>query len=237
MITIARLTFATLFGHRRGLLMFLLPAALLGLALLLRLTLDDTAGFTVELLQQLAFAVILPLVALVAGTGAIASEIDDGSIVYLLSKPVRRHMIVLVKTAVAVACVTVFGAVPVVATGLLLVPSEPRIALGFGLGALLAGIAYAAVFIALSVITGNAVTIGLLYALLWESVMGQYVAGAKVLSIQQWALVVVEKVVGGNEIDAAVNLPVGVIGLAAVTVGSLALAVNRLRSLVLSNAD
>jgi ABC-2 type transport system permease protein len=248
MTTIARLTVATLFGHRRGLLMFLLPAALLGLAVLLRLTLDDTESFTVRLLQQLAFAVILPLVALVAGTGVIASEIDDGSIVYLLSKPVRRHTIVLTKTAVAVACVTVFGAVPVVVTGLLLAPSEPRIALGFGLGALLAGIAYAAVFIALSVLTRNAVTVGLLYALVWEGVIGQYVAGAKVLSIQQWGLVVVETVssggdpqtpgvVGGNQIDAAVNLPVGVVGLAAVLVLALVLAVTRLRSLVLSSAE
>lgn len=217
--------------------MFLLPGALLGLALLLRLTLDDTQSFAVGLSQQLAFAVILPLVALVAGTGAIASEIDDGSIVYLLSKPVRRHTIVLTKTAVAIGCVTVFGAVPVAATGLLLAPSEPRIAFGFGLGALLAGIAYVAVFVALSVITTNAVTVGLLYALLWESVMGQYVPGAKVLSIQQWGLAVIDKMVSSADIDPAVKLRFGSAALLVITVAALFLATTRLTSLVLSNAD
>jgi ABC-2 type transport system permease protein len=231
MTTIARLTLATLFGHRRGLLMFLLPGALLGLALLLRLTLDDTEGFAVELLQQLAFAVIVPLVALVAGTGAIASEIDDGSIVYLLSKPVRRNTIVLTKSAVAIGCVTVFGAVPVALAGVLLAPSEPRIAFAFGVGALLAGIAYVAVFVALSVVTTNAVTVGLLYALLWESVMGQYVPGARVLSIQQWGLAVVEKLAAGPDLDPAVKLPFGLIALTVITLGALTLATTRLRSL------
>lgn len=234
MITLARLTMSTLFGHRRGLLMFVLPAVLLALALLLRLTLDDTASFSADLLQQLAVAVILPLVALVAGTGAIASEIDDGSIVYLLSKPVGRHTIIAVKTAVAIGCTTVFGVLPVVATGLLLAPSQPRTALGFGVGALVAGIAYVAVFIALSVVSGNPVVVGLLYSLLWEGVMGQYVAGAKALSIQQWALSVVREIVG-PDIESAVKLPAAVGALVAVTIGALVLAVVKLRTLVLTN--
>jgi ABC-2 type transport system permease protein len=234
MTTLARLTFSTLFGHRRGLLMFVLPAVLLALALLLRLTLDNTADFSADLLQQLAVAVIVPLVALVAGTGAIATEIDDGSIVYLLSKPVGRHTIIAVKTAVALGCTTVFGVLPVVATGLLLAPSQPRTALGFGVGALVAGVAYVALFIALSVVSGNPVVVGLLYALLWEGVMGQYVAGARALSVQQWALAVVREIVG-TEIESAVTLPAAIGALVVVTVGALVLATVKLRSLVLSN--
>lgn len=235
--TIARLTFATLFGHRRGLLLVVLPGVLLALAILLRLTVDDTAGISVGLLQQFALAVILPLIALLAATGALASEIDDGSIVYLLSKPIKRSTIVLTKAVVAIGCILVLGALPILVTGLILDPGRWKTAVAFGVGALLAGIAYTAIFLALSVITNNVVTVGLFYALLWEGVMGQYVSGAKALSVQQWSLAVVQKVAGGQGIESAVRLPIGLIALAVVTVAGLALAVARLRSLTLSSAE
>jgi ABC-2 type transport system permease protein len=235
--TIARLTFATLLGHRRGLLLFILPGVLIGLAILLRLTVDDTSNVSANLLQQLGLAVILPLVALIAGTGAIATEIDDGSIVYLLSKSIKRSTIVLTKALVAIGCIFVLGALPIVLAGLILDPAGFKIAVAFGVGALLAGVAYTAIFIALSVMTGNAVTIGLLYALLWESVMGQYVDGAKMLSVQQWALAVVSKVADGNGVEDAVKLPISLILLALVTIIGLSLAVSSLRSLTLSSAE
>jgi ABC-2 type transport system permease protein len=235
--TIARLTYATLFGHRRGLLLVVLPGVLLGLAVLLRLTVRDTDEISTGLLQQFALAIILPLVALLAATGALASEIDDGSIVYLLSKPIKRHTIVLTKALVAIGVILVLGAVPVLATGLVLDPDRWRTAVAFGVGALLAGVAYTAVFLALSVMTSNVVTVGLFYALLWEGVMGQYVSGAKALSVQQWSLAVVEKLAGGQGIESAVRLPVGLIALTAVTIAGLAVAVTRLRSLTLSSAE
>ncbi|WP_328995953.1 ABC transporter permease [Kribbella sp. NBC_01245] len=234
--TIARLTYSTLFGHRRGLLMFILPGVMLGLALLLRLTVDDSASFSTDLLQQLALAVILPLVALVAGTGAIATEIDDGSIVYLLSKPIKRHTIVLTKAVVAFACIAVFGALPTLLSGVILGASF-KVSLAFAIGALVAGAAYTSIFLALSVMTGNAVTIGLLYALLWESVMGSYVPGARTLSVQQWGLSVVDKLAGDNVVEPSVKLPLALILLVVVTVLGLALAVSRLRSLTLSSAE
>ena len=47
---------------------------------------------------------------------------------------------------------------------------------------------YAALFLLLGVLTRHAVVIGLVYALLWESLVGNFVPGAKVLSVQQWGL-------------------------------------------------
>ena len=85
--------------------------------------------------------------------------------------------------------------------------------------------------------SGNAVTIGLLYSLLWESVMGQYVDGAKVLSIQQWSLAVIREAHRRPQVESAVKLPIAVILLVAVTIIGLALAITRLRSLTLSTAE
>jgi ABC-2 type transport system permease protein len=233
---IARLTVAALLGRRRGLGRVGLPAGLLVLAVLLKLTQANTGSFAADVLHHLGFAAILPLVALVAGTGAISTEIDDGSIVHLLSKPVSRTRIILVKTVVAFAFVVALGVVPLVLTSFLLAPGEPRLALGFGVAALLAGLTYTAIFVALSVVTGHAVTAGLLYALLWESALGGYVPGARVLSVQQWGLAIVEQIAGSTVVDASVALAFGGAALLLTTTAAVALAVNRLRSLVLSSA-
>ncbi|ADB31301.1 hypothetical protein Kfla_2225 [Kribbella flavida DSM 17836] len=235
--TIARLTLSTLFGHRRGVLLFIMPGVFLALCVLLALTVDDKDGLAPALLQQLGLAVILPLVALVAGTGALASEIDDGSIVYLLSKPVKRSTIVLTKALVAFGVIVALGAVPMLVAGIVLAPDDVQTAVAFGIGAAVAGAAYTAIFLALSVFSGNAVTIGLFYSLLWESVMGQYVDGAKVLSIQQWSLAVIHELTDGLNVESAVKLPIASILLIAVTVLGLTLAITKLRSLVLSSAE
>lgn len=236
MRTIARLTLATLFGRRRGILLYLLPGALLALSLLLALIVDDTSGFSSALLQQFGLAVIIPLIALIAATGALATEIDDGSIVYLLAKPIHRSGIVLTKALVAIGVILVLGALPMLLAGILLDPSGAGTALAFAIGSLVAGVAYTGIFIALSVLSGNAVTIGLFYALLWEGVMGQYVDGAKALSVQQWSLAVTERLTDAP-ITSAVRLPIAVILLLAVTLTGLTLATHRLRSLTPSIAD
>ena len=235
--TIVRLTLATLFGHRRGLLLYILPGVFVGLCVLLAFTVDDKSGLAPAMLQQLGLAVILPLVALIAGTGAIATEIDDGSIVYLLSKPIKRSTIILTKAAVAVGVILVLGVVPIVVSGLILDPDDAQTAAAFGVGALAAGIAYTAIFVALSVMSSSAVTIGLLYSLLWESVLGQYVDGVKVLSVQQWSLAIIQRLADLPSVTSDVKLPISLILLAAVTTTALTLAVTRLRTLILSTAE
>ena len=52
-------------------------------------------------LDGLVIRIVLPLVALVFGTAALGSELEDGTAVHLLTKPIRRSTIVLAKIAVA----------------------------------------------------------------------------------------------------------------------------------------
>jgi ABC-2 type transport system permease protein len=58
-----------------------------------------------------------------------------------------------------------------------------------------------------------------------------------VLSVQQWTLAIVQTIAGSNDIDSAVEPPVGFLALVVVTVLGLALAISRLRSLTLSSAE
>jgi ABC-2 type transport system permease protein len=233
--TVVELTWRALLGRRRSLLLAALPVVLLLLSVVVRLAHGRDPQAAVNLLGAFALGFLIPLISLIAGTGAIGPEIDDGSIVYVLAKPLSRPSIVNSKLAVAVAVVTMFGAVPTLIAGVITAGGADRVAIAYGLGALVAGIAYCAVFLLLAVLTRNAVVVGLLYALLWESVVGGYVPGAQALSIQQWSLALAEKVIGSNAgtygIDAAVNLTTSMILLVVVTVGATVYAGRRLRSL------
>ena len=238
---VARLTARSLLGRRRLLLLLLLPVMLLLLCAAARLLAGQDLTVTVGLLGGFALATVVPLLGLIAGAGSIGPEIDDGSIVYLMSKPLSRHTIVRSKLAVAVAVVTVVGAVPTWLAGLLMSGTDENLAVGYAIGAAVAGVAYCALFVLLAIVTRNAVVVGLIYVLIWESLVGNFVPGAQVLSIQQWGLAVTEKVVGSSAaalgVSSAVGFGRGVTLLGIVIVGCTLYAGIRLRALRLTGSE
>lgn len=240
-VTVAQLTARSLLGGRRLWLLLALPMVLLLLAVSTRLLAGRHEGTTVGLLGGFALATVVPLLGLIAGTGAIGPEIDDGSIVYLLSKPLSRFSIATTKVVVAVCLVASFAALPTLVAGLVLSGTTDHLAVAFAVGALVAGTAYAALFVLLAVVTRHAVVVGLLYALIWESLIGSFVPGAQALSIQQWSLAITEKLVGAPSaqlnIDAAVGVGAAIPLILLVTAGSTWYAGWRLRSLRLTSDD
>ncbi|HEY6739072.1 MAG TPA: ABC transporter permease subunit, partial [Actinopolymorphaceae bacterium] len=222
--TVASLTVSTLLGKRRALLLFVLPALLLALAVLVRATVGHDNGLTKAVLGSFGMSPLVPLLGLIIGTGVIGAEIDDGSIVYLLSKPLPRWMIVVTKLLVAVGCIAVFVAIPMLASGLMISGLSEGLAAGYFWGALAGGTAYSALFLWLAVVSRHAVIIGLIYALVWESLVGMYVPGARTLSIQQWALSVAGEVAVEGEVESAVSFGVGAVLLAVVIIGATTLA-------------
>jgi ABC-2 type transport system permease protein len=239
--TVARLTARSLLGRRRAYLLMALPGVLIVLCVLVRLLAGEDNDITVGILGGFALSTLVPLLGLIAGTGSIGPEIDDGSIVYLLSKPLSRHSIAGTKAAVAATVVTVFAAVPVLVAGLVLAGTSNGLAAGYFLGALVAGLAYATLFLLLAVVTRHAVVIGLIYALIWESLVGSYVPGAQALSIQQWSLALSAKVVGSRAdalgVTSAVSLGAAVPLLVLLAAGSIWYAGRRLRSLRLTSDE
>jgi ABC-2 type transport system permease protein len=192
--TIVRLGVRSVFGRRRGLLLFVLPLILLGLAVLVRTLVGEDQSAAQDTLYGLGLAVIVPLIALLATTGLLAPEIDDVSISYLLAKPISRHTIVASKLVVAATCVLLFAALPMLVAGLIMLPAEPRLGVGFALGSLACGVAYSALFALLSVLTRHAVVIGLFYLLIWEGLIGGLLDGVRWLSLTRWAGEIVEQV-------------------------------------------
>ncbi|MFI7127686.1 ABC transporter permease subunit [Nonomuraea sp. NPDC050153] len=234
---VAGITYRALLGRRRIILLLLLPLALIGLAVLFRVLGGGDQKNAVDLMQTFAIGTMLPLLGLIAGTGVIAPEIDDGTIIHLMSKPLSRPVIIQTKFLVAASLMALFGAVPTYVAAWILAGNEDGIAPGFALGALVAGVAYAAVFLLLGVVTRHAVTIGIIYALVWESVVGGFIEGAQKFSIQQWGRTIAKQISDSAFIEANVALSFAVPALIVVTVVGVLWAGQRLRVFALTGDE
>lgn len=230
--TIMRITLRGLFGRRRFLLLLPLPALVAGLALLAELLGATPSDWVPPVVVGLGFAVVLPVMALIVGASVLSSEIDDGTLVHILTKPLPRRDVVLSKLLVAfgVSTVTV-GAGMVLAA---LVAGSARLGLGLLAGSAVGVLAYSALFLALSLLTRRPVLVGLVYVVIWEGLIGNAVAGTRVLSIQQYVVTVAERVGGTSLFEGTVSLPVSLVMAAVVTVAATGLAIDRLRSFSLA---
>jgi ABC-2 type transport system permease protein len=192
--TVVRLGLRSLFGRRRGVLLFVLPVVPVALSVLVRALAGSTTDSAHGVLYTLGLAVVVPLVALIAITGLLVPELDDGSVAYLLAKPLSRHVIVASKLLVALSCVLLFAAVPLLVSGLVLKTDEPRLALGYAVGGAAGGAAYCAVFALVSVLTRHAVIVGLIYVLIWEGLLGGLLDGIRWVSITRWSAAIADSI-------------------------------------------
>ncbi|MET8321737.1 ABC transporter permease subunit [Micromonospora sp. NPDC005189] len=228
MSTITWITARGLFGRRRFLLLLPLPLVLLGLAVLCRSLGVDPGQWGPPVLVGLGLAVVLPVVALIIGTGVLGAEIDDGTVVHILTKPLPRWQIVLPKLAVAAGVTAVTVAVPLYVAGVL--AASVRLGLALAAAATLGALAYSALFLALSLVTRRPVLLGLVYVLIWEGLLGNFVSGTKVLSIQQYVIALADKLAPTGLLETTVSVPVASVMTALVSVGFTVLAIDRLRS-------
>ncbi len=188
MVPIADVTLRGLLSRRRMVLLVLLAALPVLIGLLIRV-----AGGRPDpdrVLDTLVVRFVMPLLALIVGTGVLGSEIDDGTAVYLMVKPIARWRIVLSKALVA-AGLTAILVVPAVVFTTVLLGGRGDMGttmVGFAVACLVGGSAYAVAFLALSLFTTRAFLIGLGYVLIWEGVLSGLLEGTKFLSIRQATL-------------------------------------------------
>lgn len=228
---LVRLLSRALLGRRRSLAVGVLAAAPVALAAVLAFAggLGSPTAVATDVYTAITLGLVVPLAALLLGTGALGTLIDDGTIAYLLVKPVPRWALALAATLVAGAATAGLTGLATLASGVLLLGGgEPGLVAGMVAGAALASVLYAAVFVALSVFTGRALIAGLAYVLVWEGLVTTLLEGTKLLSIREYALAIVAAM-GGEAVDpSAVALPVALALSAAVLVGAYVLASARL---------
>jgi ABC-2 type transport system permease protein len=230
--TILKLAAQALLGRRRFWLLLALPLAVIGLTVLIG-ALSSESDAAWPMVSFLGYPLVLPLVAILAASSVLGPEIDDGSIVYLLSKPVSRHAVAISKWLVAWVATLVVGSLGVLVAGL--VAGGGSQAVGWWVAALVAGTAYSALFLALSSVTRHAVVVGLIFVLIWEGLAGGFLSGVAWLSIGQWGIQIGHQ--ASSALDDPVNLPWAVLASLVVTVGGVWFAGDRLRSFALTGDE
>lgn len=235
---LVEVTLRALLGRRRTLLMLLLAGLPVLVGLLIRL--GGGRSDAPEILDTLVIRTVLPLIALVFGTAAIGSEIEDGTALFLLAKPIARWRIALAKLAVAAGLTAALVVPPVVITALLVGGfggDSLTTALGFALATVAGGTAYAVAFAALGVVTTRALVVGLGYTLLWEGVLAGLLDGTRFMSIRQGTLGVAAALTGDDVGVDVLEPVVSVAILAVVVVGGYLLTTRALSRFQVRSAD
>ena len=236
--TLAGVTVRALIGRRRTLTIALLALLPVLLGILIRI--GGGRPDAPEILDTLVIRTVCPLVALVIGTGAIGSEIEDGTLIFQLLKPVPRWLTALAKTTVAAFLTAVLLVPPVIVTGLLLGGlggQSVTTTLGFAVATLVGGSAYAIGFTALGTVTTRALIVGLGYTLIWEGVLAGLLEGTKFLSIRQATLGIAAELTGRDVGVDPLPVATSVVILAVVIVGGIAVTALALRRFQVRAAD
>jgi ABC-2 type transport system permease protein len=254
--TVAWITTRATLGRKRAFL-FAIPAVILiVVTLVLRASRPPSRPWPSHVLGTFGFSVLLPLTALIIGCSVLGAEIDDGSAIHLLATPVRRSSVIMTKFAVATVLTIVFAAVPELIAALIsgggAAPPTPvtvsnggvvfmsggtisdgKFALGLFVGAVVGAVIYNAIFVMVSVATTRAIAVGLLYVLIWEAVLSNFVSGARLLSVSHYSLGIAQPIAHDTALDAGLSVPTSLIMGAIVTVAALALAINLLSGFTL----
>jgi ABC-2 type transport system permease protein len=227
-MTVAWITARGLFGRRRFLLLLPLPLILFGITWIGMMLAGNEQEMIEGVLIGLGVAVMLPLIALIVGTGVLGSEIDDGTVVHILTKPIPRSTIIIAKLAVASAVTTLAASLPMLIAGAMI--GGPRLGLAFAAACAAGAIAYCALFLALSVLTRRPVLVGLVYVVIWEGLLSNLVTGTRTLSVQHYVIRFAQELSGSTLFDTTIGVTVAVVMTVLLTVAGGWLATRRLRS-------
>jgi ABC-2 type transport system permease protein len=241
-LEMARVTVRQLLTRRRTILIVLLALVPILLSVIYRVgdpnrDVGSLRDWTSGIFDALVSTTLVPLIALLFGTAALGSEIDDGTVIYVLAKPLARWRVIADKFAVAgglAALLSLLSTVPTVVIGLAGAPDVVQLVLGYSLAAIVGAFAYTSVFLALSLLTGRALILGLGYVLIWEGAIASLLPGTRLLSIHQY-MIGVAALGDGREVavPASSAAPLAVLAI----VLALGVAVRRLRSFELGRAD
>lgn len=202
--TISRLALQALVGQRRGLVLLALPLLLVALATAVRMiTGEPVSGQTI--LIEIGLGIVVPVVALLAANGVLGPEIDDGSVVYLLSTPVSRYVVAISKWATAAGVSVVLSAGGLTAAALA-GGLDADWVLGSAVAGAIGAVLYAALFTAFSAATRHGMIAGLVYVLIIEGAMASLLTGLRYLSVQAITQRLAEAV---SELDLAPEMGLG----------------------------
>jgi len=186
------LTLRQLVGRKSTLLLAALCCIPVLLAIVFRLSDPnvDNEEWVASLLVGLVVTIVLPLVTVLLGTSVLGDELEDGTAIYLMTKPLPRWQILLPKLAASWLVSVALVLPATVAAGLIGLEDgdSRRIVTGFAVALWFGALAYISVFVLLSLMTNRALIAGLIYVFVWEGAITSIFAGTRYLSIRHYTL-------------------------------------------------
>jgi ABC-2 type transport system permease protein len=161
--------------------------ALAALAVVLAVLVRTRSGFdhadaAFSVVDNYGVSVLVPIVSLVFASAALGDPAEDGTLVYLWLRPIPRWQLALAAAGAALTISVPLAVLPVVvAAGVAGVGG--RLVVGAFFGAVLASVAYTAIFCGLGLRVRRALAWGLAYLVIWEQAVARIAKGAARVSI------------------------------------------------------
>ncbi len=232
---IFRLTLRQLVGRKSTLLLVGLGLIPLLVAVVFRLSepdIDPDRWAARVLYVGLIVTAILPLTVLLLGTSVLGDELEDGTAVYLLTKPMPRWQILLPKLMAAWVVSSLLVLASAIPSGAIALQGQgdSSLVLGFSVAILAGAFAYTAAFVLLSIVTTRALIAGLVYVFLWEGAITGIFEGTRFLSIRHYTIGFADWIAGAptQTLDAYVGGLTAAFLLAVVSVAGVIFANRRL---------
>jgi ABC-2 type transport system permease protein len=202
-----------------GLGLLALAAVALGVAVHLAQP-ANRADAAWTLVDSYGLSLLVPVVSLVFACAALGDLSEDGTLVYLWLRPLPRWQLACAAWAAAVAVAIPIAVLPLV-IGAALSGQGGRLVGAAAAGALLATVAYSAVFCGLGLRVRRALAWGLAFLLIWEQAVARVSHGAARASLFVNARSVAAHLAGQPPPRNAVTWTTGLVFPLAVTVIAL----------------
>lgn len=158
---------------------------------LLNPDIQDGRDFLVDVVFRNTYlSTVLPISVLILATGALGNEIEDRTLPYLTLKPTSRLRIVVEKLiGTVVVCIPIiFLALALTFAIVFRGAWRDNLSVLWAMWAAVGAgtVAYAAIFQFVSLLISRALLAGIVYSLIWESLLGRYIAGIRYVSIRHY---------------------------------------------------
>ncbi len=187
--------------------------------------------------NQFMAPTVIPLATLILATATLGNELSDRTIVYLVIKPVTTTRVVLEKF-IGMFLVTSLSLIVGALITWVVVALGPGTPSGGTLSSMfvasMVGVAaYGALFLLVSLIIPRALLVGIIYILLWESLLARFIPGIRVASIRHFVQSIFVRLQNNQDVTishpSTITSSLLVVGF--VVVISLAFAAWRLRTM------
>jgi ABC-2 type transport system permease protein len=182
---------------------------------------------------------LLPFTVMILATLALGNEIEDRTLPYLTLKPIGRLRITLEKLIGSLVVALPLILIGLAITYLIVFKGESgdnlRILGAIVASASIATLAYTAIFILISLLITRALVVGIIYTLIWESLLGRFLPGLRVVSVRHFTESIFVGIVDDPRVGMENATPTNeaILTLLAVSVVSVVLASWRLRRMSL----